>query len=166
MYESAESGTVGSPFSSSGWQNVEDTWLVTGDDAYEGNKALTADNRRTAWLILPVSGFDDNFVFSLVARSKDDHHGNGTLQILSSAHGDRLDDFIQVAAITTNEEWKQFSYPFSAETKYIVIRQHADAIPSMIDAISLNENAIDAIYGYDIYRDGEKVNDEAVSGAR
>lgn len=164
MYESAESGTVGSPFSSSGWQNVEDTWLVTGDDAYEGNKAITADNRRTAWLILPVSGFDDNFVFSLVARSKDDHHGNGTLQILSSAHGDRLDDFIQVAAITTNEEWKQFSYPFSAETKYIAIRQYADAIPSMIDAISLNENAIDAIYGYDIYRDGEKVNDEAVSG--
>lgn len=161
MYESVESGTTGSPFEHANWQNINNAWLVTEDDAYEGTKALTAEKATTAWLILPVD--NNGLAFSFVARNSNDHQGNGIVQILTSTHTDNLDDFFHFTTVNTTEEWKQYNYQFPEETKYIAIRQNAGVTPSLIDAISLNEKTIDYIYGYDIYRDGEKLNDKVIT---
>lgn len=164
LYESAESGTVDSPFERTGWKNVNNAWTVTGEDAYDGTKALTTSKNSAGWLILPAGDFDDSFNFSLAARNSDDHFGSGELDILTSLHSDQQNDFIFMTTIRTNEEWKQYGWEMPVGTKYIAIRHNTGAVPSFVDAICVNGKAIDNIYGYDIYRDGVKLNDKVVAG--
>lgn len=163
LYESVETGTTGETFEHAGWQNLNGAWKVTEEDAYEGGKALIAEKGQVSLLILPINRDGNAGVFSFVARNSDDHNGNGVMQILSSVNSDQLDDFSLLAVVNTTEEWKQYVYQLPAGIKYIAIRQDANAVPVLMDAISLNERAIDDIYGYDIYRDGRKLNEKVVT---
>lgn len=163
-YESVETGTAGEAFERTGWQNRNGAWKVTEEDAYDGDKALIAEEGQAALLILPVDRDGNEGVFSLVVRNSDDHSGNGVLQILSSMNSDQLADFSQMAVVNTTEDWKQYVYQLPAGVKYVALRQDANAVPVLMDAISMNDRAMDDIYGYDIYRDGHKLNEKVVTG--
>lgn len=162
-YESAEEGTVGEAFTQTGWTNTNNTWSVTDTDAYEGMNSLLSDAENSGYLIIPVGNYDSNFVFSFTARNSDDHNGNGRIRILTSTGSQLVSDFIPLQYVTTTEAWKKYSFSLPAGTKYIALSTDKGVAAQYVDAISINSEEVGQIYGYDIFRDGEQLNESPVT---
>lgn len=164
-YESFEDQTVGKAFSQMGWTNKDGLFKVTTDDAVQGDKALCAAAEDKAELIIPVGKeYAAPFAFSFMARNGLTSEGNGEIQVLSSNDGTEAADFINRGRFSTTEAWQQFSLTLPAESKYVILRVNTSHAAQYIDAISIHTDKLGDIYGYDIYRDGTKLNDEPVAG--
>lgn len=164
-YESFEDQTVGKAFSQMGWTNKGGLFKVTTDDAVQGDKALCAAAEDKAELIIPVGKeYAAPFAFSFMARNGLTSEGNGEIQVLSSNDGTEAADFINRGRFSTTEAWQQFALTLPAESKYVILRVNTSHAAQYIDAISIHTDKLGDIYGYDIYRDGTKLNDEPVAG--
>lgn len=164
-YESFEEQTVGEAFSQMGWTNKGGLFKVTTDDAVQGDKALCAAAEDKAELIIPVGKqYAAPFAFSFMARNGLTSEGNGEIQVLSSNDGTEAADFINRGRFSTTEAWQQFALTLPAESKYVILRVNTSHATQYIDAISIHTDKLGDIYGYDIYRDGTKLNDEPVAG--
>lgn len=162
-YESAEEGTAGEPFARNEWTNTDEAWSVTDADAYEGAHSLLSDAGKSGYLIMPAGEYDENFVFSFIARNSDDHKGNGSIRVLTSTGSMLTSDFIPLQYVTTTEAWERYSFTLPAGTKYIALSTDKGMTAQYVDAISINSQDEGQIYGYDIFRDGVQLNESPVT---
>lgn len=164
-YESFEDQPLGQVFSQTGWVNKDGLFKTTADDAVQGSHSLRAEAEDKAELIIPVGqSYNAPFVFSFIARNGLTAEGNGELQVLSSADDTDAANFINRGRLSTTEAWQQFNFTLPADVKYIILRVNNSHAAQYIDAISINSNKLGEVYGYDIYRDGVKLNAEPVAG--
>lgn len=164
-YESFEDATVGQAFNKTGWTNSGNLFKATADDATQGQQSLCAEAEAKAELIIPVNHtYDSDFAFSFMARNGLTAEGNGQWQVLTSADGTEAANFINRGRITTTEAWQQYNFTLPAGVKYIMLRINSSHAAQYVDAISISQNKKGEVYGYDIYRDGTKLNDTPVAG--
>lgn len=163
IYESFEQTVTGDAYDGHGWINTDNKWTVTEDAAYDGMKAITCGKDDMASMIIPTEEYVQGAALSFVARNADDHNGNGQLSILTSKYTSSSEDFVAYMTINTSEAWKQYDIQLPEGTKHVAIRHDAGTNVQYIDAIKVNDTFDEHIYGYDIYRNGEKINDQPVS---
>ena len=165
LYESFESEAADQSFAREGWTNLDGRLKVTSTDAVHGNRALTTTPEAEAELIIPVAkAYTSPFAFSFMARNTNRAEGDGEIQVLTSDYTTSYADFTNRGTFTTAEAWKQCDLTLPASTKYILIRVAKAYAAQLIDAISINSTKVGKVYGYDILRNGEKLNDEPVAG--
>lgn len=165
LYESFEAGKPGETFEKEGWTNADGLFKITDTDAVQGSHALRADADAKASLVVPVTTtYASPFAFSFMARTEATADGEGEMQVLTSNNSDNLADFISRGRFTTSETWQQHDLTLPADVKYIMLRINSGHSAHYIDAVSVNAEALNNVYGYDIYRNGEKLNDTPVEG--
>lgn len=157
-FYSLESQTVGSAVSMSGWENRQDSWRAS-DHAYHGSKSITAERNMEADLIIPVG---DMAWFGFFAKNADDRDGSSLVQVYTSENA-TIENFVYLDEFPLSELWKECSVSLPKGAHYVMIRKPADARKCYIDAIRINPSAPESkVWGYDIFRDGKKLNSEPV----
>jgi len=126
------------------------------------SKSLLNDD----WLISPeLDGHAQTISF--YARAVDFYEE--TFEFLYSTEGTAADDFIKIGEVTSvpNAEWTNYKYVVPAGAKYFAIRCiSADALGLLVDDITFAAaNAPKMVLefrGYNVYRDGVKLNSAIV----
>ena len=145
-----------------------ESWL-----AYEGEKCLVAFSTITGqaddWLISPeVKGGTE---FSFWASIPTNEYGAEQFEVLYSTTDTNTESFQLIAQETKNTvNWQQYTYTLPEDAKYFAIRYiSTDIFALLIDNISYvdpsnSSNTSDlTILGYNIYCDGQKVNDAVIT---
>ena len=162
LAEGFEETELQAPVKIDGWGNTGNAWKTTADYAYDGTKAITADEDDKATIIIPVNGSTH---LKMAVRNADDHNGHGSLTLLRSIGGTDDADFIRMNVYQTNEAWSEVEAEIPAGTSYIAIRKDAGVAPQLVDAVRLfASEPVQNVYAYDIFRDGEQINTEPVQG--
>lgn len=160
--EGFENAELQAPVNINGWGNTGNAWTTTSDYAYEGTKAITADEDAEATIIIPVNGSTH---LKMAVCNADDHNGHGSLTLLRSIGGTDEADFIRMNVYQTNEAWSEVEAEIPAGTSYIAVRKDAGVAPQLVDAIRLfSSEPEQTVYAYDIFRNDEQINDEPVQG--
>ncbi len=160
--ESFEAAAAQTPVDVDGWINGGDAWTVTADYAYEGVKAMTAAKGGEATMIIPTGGMS---YLKMAVRNADDHNGHGSLTLLRSIGGTDEQDFIAMETFQTHEAWTEIEVDIPNGTEYIAIRKPADVAAQIVDAVRMYVRKTQSnVYAYDIFRNGEQINDEPVTG--
>lgn len=160
VFQSMEGQNVGTAASVTGWTNVGSQWKVS-DHAYHGSRAIMAERTSECSLIIPVQ---DMGWMSFAACNADDHLGNGNIQILAS-EDNVASNFVLVDEFSTTEQWKQFEASLPEGTNYVMLRKLEGGLQQYVDAIRFNpQRPEDKVWGYDVFRDGKKINDEPIRG--
>lgn len=141
---------------------------------YSGDQVLVAfDSEESAsddWLISPeLSGKQQNISF--MAKSPDDSYGDETIEIWYSTTGNDVKDFKQLTTkpVDVPASWTEMTYTLPEGTRYFAIRNVSEATYALyIDDVSFDKKLADdvEILGYNIYRNGTRVNDEPVKEAQ
>lgn len=165
VYESAEDIADGAAFVHSGWTNQNDSWTVTSAAAYEGDLSITSTSDDEAILFIPIAHTDGaDKIFSFVARNADDRQGTGNIVVYTSTEESLLmEDFIQHASVSTTEAWKKSTFTLPESVRCVALKHAAGDPVQYIDAISMSDESLEQIYGYYVYRDGVRLNSEAVT---
>lgn len=165
IYESAEDIADGDPFSHGGWTNQDDLWKVSSATAYEGERSIASASADEAILFIPIEHTDDaDRIFSFVARNADDRQGSGRIVVYTTTEETMLmENFVQYASVSTTEAWQKSTFTFPASVRCVALKHVAGDPVQYIDAISMSDESLGQIHGYYIYRDGEKLNTEAVA---
>lgn len=143
--------------------------------AHSGNKSFASFASTVApnddWLISPALCGDAQAI-SFWAKTYTDQYGKESFELWTSTTGTDRADFTlfeeqddNSAAVPT--EWTEFTYNLPAGTKYFAIRCTSnDQFIFMVDDITYtagNPFADLSLAGYNVYRNGEKVNAETVA---
>lgn len=125
------------------------------------------------WLVSPkLSGVAQKVSFW--AKTYNDYYGEEEFEFLYSTTDNKVESFKKIAndSVPMNEElgefgqpWTEYSYDVPQGTKYFAIRHISkDGFIFMLDDISYNAGGGDIkVLGYNVYRDGEKVNEQLVA---
>ncbi len=156
------------------WDNDEITW-ATGNATYEahsGSKYLFAlfrydDGQSDEWAISPELTGDEQEI-SFWARSYSTSYPE-KITVYYSTGSLETADFVEVSGSTVDKvpgEWTEYSYTLPAGAKYFAIRSHASgSFMLMVDDVTYTPASSTAdlsIAGYNVYRDGVKINDKLV----
>ncbi len=142
--------------------DYQSRWSVASDFAFTGTKAIKADKKQEAFGVVGAEGMT---CLRFAARNDDDHNGDGTIGIYYSTGGAERSNFIQLQTVTTSESWQDICVTLPEGTEYVAIAKAADVPTQWVDAVALYAQApVSHVYGYNIYRDGTKLNDAPVSG--
>lgn len=125
-----------------------------------------------AWLISPLlSGEAQTIKF--MAHCLNTSYGDETFEVLYSTTDQEVESFTVVnvngaASTAATLQWTEYSAELPAGAKYFAIRSTAtDCFVLAVDDITfkgyINPNAGLEVVGYNIYRDGEKINDTPVT---
>lgn len=125
-----------------------------------------------AWLISPLlSGEAQTITF--MAHCLNTSYGDETFEVLYSTTDQEVASFTVVnvngqASTAANLDWTEYAVELPAGAKYFAIRSTGtDVFVLAVDNITfkgyVNANAGLEIAGYNIYRDGEKINDALVT---
>ena len=170
LYENASLLTPGELFAKDGWVNASEsgggTWKVTSEYSYHGDNSLVSAPfvGKSDWLITPKLEYNTDFVFSFVARVGNQTAGYGSLKIYTSTGSSSLVDFTLKETLQIEELWNKFTISFDKNVKHIaIVNSNNGDIPYFVDAVSIDETGESSIFGYDIYRNGEKVNKDVVT---
>lgn len=137
-------------------------WTVTSDAAYDGTKAITAAEKKEAFGIFKAESMK---YIRMAVKNADDHKGNGTIGISYSTGGDHRDNFIRLNTYTTNEAWQDVLCELPEGTEYVAITKAEGNPAQYVDNIAFYKEAPTTnCYGFYIYRNGEKLNEEPVQG--
>jgi hypothetical protein len=160
-FEGFEEQADGAAVSVEGGSNVSDLWRVTSAAAYQGEHAMVADTSAAAYLIFPV---EDGWNWcSFVARNSDDHNGLGSIDVLYSLDRNELSDFYYLQSFSTGEAWSQYTFTLPASVRYVALRKASNVAAQYVDAIRFNNGEpTTTVYGYDLLRNGEQLNDEPI----
>lgn len=137
------------------------------------------------YIISPELSFDRDFHISFNARSykgASDNYNLERIRVGYSTTGRRASDFTWVSADPYEEveaAWNLYEYDIPKEAKYVTINCVSDnAFMLMIDDIFIGTNdvrpgimprrasAVNPVEGFNVYRDGVKVNTELVTSIR
>lgn len=152
----------GLPVSAGGWTNSGSEWKGTTARAYDGTHAMTASADREALMVIPAEGMG---WLSMAACNADDHQGAGSIELLYSTGGSDISNFIPLHSAATTEAWTAVECALPAGTEYVAIRKQASVYTQFVDAVRLfGKQPQSNVYGFDIYRDGAKVNTGIVKG--
>ena len=170
FYENISQFNSGDIFTQEGWINTNESdlkpWKVTSEYSYHGNNSLISkpEENRSDWLITPELNFDSDYVFSFVGRINDNTSGNGSLKIYTSTGSNNFVDFSLKEIVSTEELWKKYELNIDKQVKYIaIVNSENDKASQFVDAISIDKTAETSVFGYDIYRNGEKMNNNPVT---
>lgn len=150
----------------------------TGDPELEANFAAATGNKYMAsfaatdgqnddWMISPELSGDAQTV-SFSARTYIDDYGYESFEFYYSTTGKEVSDFIKVDGVdAVPTAWTEYEFNVPAGAKYFAIRcTSQDKFIFLVDDVTYipaGASAGDlAIVGYNVYRDGEKVNSEPV----
>lgn len=128
-----------------------------------------ADTRKVDdWMISPkLSGKAQTIKFWAKSYSSTQIE---TFEVLASASGKEIKDFKLIERVDEADfMWKEYSYDLPAGTMYFAIRRVSDnKVIFFVDDVtftpSFDEDALQLI-GYNVYRDGVKINKEPVRGS-
>lgn len=156
-----EHGRVGEAYSSSSWNNLAGAWAFT-DVHYYGHQSIMAAGGAEAWLVIPVQG---GRWLSFVARNEAVAGTTGQLEIYFSRDGDNISDFILHDQYTTLDVWQSYDVELPEGAEYVILRKPAEcSTAQFVDAVRiLSEAPVSNVYGYDIYRNGQRLNAEPIT---
>lgn len=159
---------VWNPYELSKELTADDAWLLprTGKQcficwyamvSYDGVAQANDD-----WLISPELCGNTTFSFYMrrLRTSTDEK-----FQILSSSTDTDPSSFTLVEEGIATEDWTRYDIPVGADTRYIAVRYlGCDQYGLMIDDISYTSALYDLkVAGYNVFRDGVKMNDEPLT---
>lgn len=115
------------------------------------------------WLISPLLPGTEQQI-SLWARAVSDMYGAEQLQILYSVTGTEISDFVRIKSLDITGTWTEVKADLPEGTKYFAVRcTSLDIFALMVDDISFVPDwqlpADCDVTGYNLYRNGTKVND-------
>lgn len=147
----------------------DSTWNTT-FAAHSGSKYLAAmfrydDGQADDWAISPVLSGNAQTI-SFYARSYSADYPE-KIEVLYSTGSTNVADFVSVkAAETVPAEWTEYTVELPEGAKYFAIRScAAGSFMLMVDDVTYETSAIPAdlaLVGYNVYRDGVKLNAEPV----
>lgn len=137
--------------------------------AYSGDKYLASFAATTPanddWAISPeLPGVAQTISF--YAKSITDQYGNEQFEVLYSTTGTAIANFTKIASVDdTPTEWTEYTFELPEGAKYFAIRCVSnDRFAFFVDEVSFTKNeAAPVLAGYNIYRDGVKINAELVT---
>ncbi len=137
-------------------------WTVCSDFAFSGTKSVAAEKGTEAFGVLNAK---DMKYLRMAARNNDDHKGNGTITVYYSNGGYEKANFIKLATFSTTESWQDILCELPNGTEYVAIAKDATIQTQFVDDIALySDTPTNNTEGFDIYRNGEKINDTPVQG--
>ena len=136
-------------------------WKVSADHAFSGAHSMVAETSDAVFGVIPAEGME---YLRLAARNADDHEGNGTLTLYYSTGGSDRQNFIRLQTYTTSESWQDILCKLPSNTEYVAIAKEASQPMQFVDDVALYKAAPQSnLYGFDIYRNGTKINSEPVN---
>ena len=128
--------------------------------------AYSAANRQSDdWMISPELTGDAQTI-KFFARSYSDTYGLEQMEVLASSTGVDTEHFSRVKLCSdVPVEWTEYTVDLPAGTKHFAIRNISDKVFALfIDDVTftpaVNPVAFYAVEGYNIYKDGQLLNDE------
>ena len=159
--ENFEANNIGEEVYGVDGESYQSGWTVNNDEAFDGSKSVTVDAQNSAFGVIPAEGMR---YLRLAARNADDHNGEGTLYVYYSTGGTHRANFIFLQSYKTSESWQDILCELPEGTEYVALAKDASQPKQYVDGVALytakpNSN----LYGFNIYRNGEKINANPVN---
>lgn len=159
--ENFEDSNIGEEVYGVDGESYQSGWTVNNDEAFDGSKSVTVDAQNSAFGVIPAEGMR---YLRLAARNADDHDGEGTINVYYSTGGTHRANFIFLQSYKTSESWQDILCELPEGTEYVALAKDALQPKQYVDGVALytakpNSN----LYGFNIYRNGEKINANPVN---
>lgn len=159
--ENFEDSNIGEEVYGVDGESYQSGWTVNNDEAFDGSKSVTVDAQNSAFGVIPTEGMR---YLRLAARNADDHDGEGTISVYYSTGGTHRANFIFLQSYKTSESWQDILCELPEGTEYVALTKDASQPKQYVDGVALytakpNSN----LYGFNIYRNGEKINANPVN---
>ena len=159
--ENFEDSNIGEEVYGVDGESYQSGWTVNNDEAFDGSKSVTVDAQNSTFGVIPAEGMR---YMRLAARNADDHDGEGTINVYYSTGGTHRANFIFLQSYKTSESWQDILCELPEGTEYVALAKDASQPKQYVDGVALytakpNSN----LYGFNIYRNGEKINANPVN---
>ena len=154
--ENFEANNIGEEVYGVDGESYQSGWTVNNDEAFDGSKSVTVDAQNSAFGVIPAEGMR---YMRLAARNADDHDGEGTLNVYYSTGGTHRANFIFLQSYKTSESWQDILCELPEGTEYVALAKDASQPKQYVDGVALyTAKPKSNLYGFNIYRNGEKIN--------
>lgn len=159
--ENFEDSNIGEEVYGVNGESYKSGWTVGNDEAFDGSKSITVDAQTNAFGVIPVEGMR---YMRLAARNADDHDGEGTLNVYYSTGGTHRANFIFLQSWKTSESWQDILCELPEGTEYVALAKDESQPKQYVDGVALyTAKPKSNLYGFNIYRNGEKINANPVN---
>ena len=159
--ENFEDSNIGEEVYGVDGESYQSGWTVNNDEAFDGSKSVTVDAQNSAFGVIPAEGMR---YMRLAARNADDHDGEGTLYVYYSTGGTHRANFIFLQSYKTSESWQDLLCELPEGTEYVALAKDASQPKQYVDGVALyTAKPKSTLYGFNIYRNGEKINANPVN---
>ena len=159
--ENFEDSNIGEEVYGVDGESYQSGWTVNNDEAFDGSKSVTADAQNSAFGVIPAEGMR---YMRLAARNADDHDGEGTINVYYSTGGTHRANFIFLQSYKTSESWQDILCELPEGTEYVALAKDASHPKQYVDGVALyTAKPKSNLYGFNIYRNGEKINTNPVN---
>ena len=147
------------------WYGDPSGWHTHSGNQFFGSLGNGSD-ANDDWMISPELSGDEQSVSFFVHNNKSGQ--TETFEFLYSTTGKEIDDFISVETKRPGADWEQVSYDLPEGARYFAIRNVTSQSSKtlFIDDITFRAASSKGalrLVGYNIYRDGERINAEPVA---
>ena len=154
--ENFEANNIGEEVYGVDGESYQSGWTVNNDEAFDGSKSVTVDAQNSAFGVIPAEGMR---YMRLAARNADDHDGEGTISVYYSTGGTHRANFIFLQSWKTSESWQDILCELPEGTEYVALAKDASQPKQYVDGVALyTAKPKSNLYGFNIYRNGEKIN--------
>lgn len=159
--ENFEANNIGEEVYGVSGESYQSGWTVNNDEAFDGSKSVTVDAQNSAFGVIPAEGMR---YLRLAARNADDHNGEGTISVYYSTGGTHRANFIFLQSYKTSESWQDILCELPEGTEYVALAKDASQPKQYVDGVALyTVKPKSNLYGFNIYRNGEKINANPVN---
>ncbi len=159
--ENFEDSNIGEEVYGVDGESYQSGWTVNNDEAFDGSKSVTVDAQNSAFGVIPAEGMR---YMRLAARNADDHDGEGTINVYYSTGGTHRANFIFLQSYKTSESWQDILCELPEGTEYVALAKDASQPKQYVDGVALyTAKPKSNLYGFNIYRNGEKINANPVN---
>lgn len=159
--ENFEDSNIGEEVYGVDGESYQSGWTVNNDEAFDGSKSVTVDAQNSAFGVIPAEGMR---YMRLAARNADDHDGEGTINVYYSTGGTHRANFIFLQSYKTSESWQDILCELPEGTEYVALTKDASQPKQYVDGVALyTAKPKSNLYGFNIYRNGEKINANPVN---
>lgn len=154
--ENFEDSNIGEEVYGVDGESYQSGWTVNNDEAFDGSKSVTIDAQNSAFGVIPAEGMR---YMRLAARNADDHNGEGTINVYYSTGGTHRANFIFLQSYKTSESWQDILCELPEGTEYVALAKDASQPKQYVDGVAhYTAKPKSNLYGFNIYRNGEKIN--------